>query len=96
MGARRKTILACLLAALAAGTASAPPAAAVHTAKSCGTLAGYKLKARNVGCLFARRWGPTSYQRRGRPAGWSCTYGSSRSSIRMYCYRGSQAYFMQR
>jgi hypothetical protein len=96
MGARRKTILSGLLAALAAGVASPPPAAALHDSKTCGKLAGYNLKARNVGCLFARRWGPTSYQRRGRPAGWSCTYGTARSSIRMFCYRGSQAYFMQR
>jgi hypothetical protein len=96
MGAPRKSILAGLVAALVAATAFPPPTSALHDSKTCGTLAGYNLKARNVGCRFARRWGPTSYQRRGRPAGWTCTYGSSRSSIRMFCYSGSQAYFMQR
>lgn len=95
----RRSVLATALAAgalLAVPAAAPPPAGAIHVVRSCGTVAGYKLKARNVGCKFARRWGPRSFYHRRRPTGWRCSYGSSRSSIRMYCYRASYAYLMQR
>ncbi|MDX6698220.1 MAG: hypothetical protein QOE65_1617 [Solirubrobacteraceae bacterium] len=93
---KRHVVTLSALAAIAAPAATAPPAAALHTARTCGSLAGYKVKARNVGCLFARRWAPRSYYHRRHPAGWRCTYASASSSIRMYCYSGSKAYVLTR
>jgi hypothetical protein len=92
---RRQVLRLALLAAVAGTSATAaPPASAIHSTRTCGTVAGYKLKARNVGCVYARRWGPRSFYHRRKPAGWRCSYASSRSSIRMYCYSGSKAYLL--
>ena len=93
---RRILLVAALLAVTGVVAAPAPPAAAIHATATCGSYAGYKVKARNVGCRFARRWAIRSYNRRVKPAGWRCTYGSRRSSVRLFCYRGSKAYFLQR
>lgn len=93
----RKRAAVVALAVAVAGPALAPsPASAVHVTRACGTVGGYKLKARNVGCLFARRWATRSWYQRRRPSGWRCSYASPRSSIRMYCYSGSRAYLLTR
>jgi hypothetical protein len=91
---RKQVLTLSLLAAVALPAAAAPPASAIHVTRTCGSVAGYTLKARNVGCVFARRWGPRSFYYRRKPAGWRCSYASSRSTIRMYCYSGSMAYLL--
>jgi hypothetical protein len=78
-----------------AGALSAP-APAVHTAKSCGKLAGYNLKAQNVGCRFARRWANRSFHSHRKPSGWRCSYASKRSTIRMFCSKSPKAYFLRK
>jgi hypothetical protein len=93
---RRHAIVVALSAGLTAGALSAPPAFAIHTAKSCGGLAGYTVKAQNVGCRFARRWASRSYYHHRKPAGWRCSYASSRSSIRLFCSYGAKAYFLKK
>lgn len=82
--------------ALALGALAAPPAPAIHTAKSCGTLSKYTVKAQNVGCRFARRWASRSYYHHRKPSGWTCSYASSRSSIRLFCSSGAKAYFLKK
>jgi hypothetical protein len=94
---RRKAVVLAVAVSVTAGAASSPPASAIHRAKRCGSLAGYKIMARVVGCRFARRWAPRSYYNRRKPSGYRCNYGSSRSRIRMYCFTGgSKAYWLQR
>jgi hypothetical protein len=93
---RRRVLLLALSAGLGAGALGAPPATAIHTAKSCGHLVGYTVKAQNVGCRFARRWAKRTYYHHRKPAGWTCSYASPRSSIRIFCSRGAKAYFMKK
>jgi len=93
---RRKALIAALAAGLGAGALGAPSASAIHTAKSCGTLVGYTVKAQNVGCLFARRWARRSYYYHRKPYGWRCSYASSRASIRLFCSYGAKAYFLKK
>ncbi len=93
---RRKALIAVLAAGLGTGALGAPPASAIHTARSCGTLVGYTVKAQNVGCLFARRWARRSYYYHRKPYGWRCSYASSRASIRLFCSYGAKAYFLKK
>lgn len=93
---RGKALVCALAVALSAGALAAPPVQAIHTVRSCGKLAGYTVKAQNVGCRFARRWANRSYYHRLKPAGWRCNYASARSSIRMHCYSGAKAYFLKK
>ena len=92
----KRVLLLAVLVATAAATLPAAPATALHSTASCGTYAGYKVKARNVGCRFARRWSIRGYQTRARPVGYRCSFGTRRSTIRLFCYSGAKAYFMQR
>jgi hypothetical protein len=93
---RGKMIAAVVAALVSAGALGAAPAPAIHTAKSCGKLAGYTVKAQNVGCRYARRWASRSYHHHRKPSGWICSYASSRSSIRLFCSHGPKAYFLKK
>jgi hypothetical protein len=95
-GMRGKGIALAAAAMLGASAWAPAPAPAIHTAKSCGKLVGYTVKAQNVGCRFARRWASRSYHHHRKPGGWVCSYASSRSSIRLFCSQGAKAYFLKK
>jgi hypothetical protein len=86
-----------LLAATAVAAASAPPAPASH-GTSCGIVSkgssDYRVTGRVIKCRSARKWVRRYLSNRDRPSGWSCV--DPAGSVRVYCSRGSKAYWATR
>ena len=78
--------------------ATAAPASAGHTSKSCGVVASgssdFRVNARKVSCRFARRWTRAHLGRRSSPRGWRCYRPGG--DIASYCTKGSRAFWAVR
>ncbi len=89
--------MAAVVVAAALSAASAVPAPAAH-GTSCGVVpkrsSDYRVTARVISCRSARKWVKRYLRDRGKPGGWSCV--DPAGSVRVYCSRGSKAYWATR
>ena len=96
MSGRLLAILAGVVVIALAMPASAP---AGHRSKSCGIVAkgsrDYRVKARAMKCVHARRWARAYLRERRRAPGFRCLNPPDRD-IPFFCSRGSKAYWVVR
>jgi hypothetical protein len=96
----RLTCLICVAAAAAVPTSSvadggASSQASAHIAKRCGTISGgkYRVRARVVGCRFARKWSRAYLSSSAKPSGYACSRPGH--GFALYCRKGLRQYWAE-